>query len=282
MTETADVLSEAYEDEVDAHELSKLTKQLKQHAASLGREEARHLVDAYYQMQDFRKAAANQVRSAECPVPVTEWLCGNVATLERNVRLLLKYYAEGDTVGRWAMSIVGIGPVIAAGLLAHIDITKAPVAGSIWKFAGLDPSAQWEKGQIRPWNADLKVLCWKAGECFVKVSNHEDDYYGHAYAERKAYETERNERGDLADQAASKLAKFSIGKDTDAWAAYSQGKLPPAHIHERAKRWAVKLFLSHWHEVAYETHYGEKPPKPYAIAHAGHAHRLEVPNWPLA
>jgi len=62
-------------------------------------------------------------------------------------------------------------------------------------------------------------------------------------------------------------------------AAYSKGILPPAHIHARAKRPIVKLFLSHWHKVAYQVHYGEKPPSPYAIEHLGHVHEIPVPNW---
>jgi hypothetical protein len=44
-------------------------------------------------------------------------------------------------------------------LLARIDIVKAPTAGHIWRYAGLDPTVRWNKGEKRPWNAGLKVLC---------------------------------------------------------------------------------------------------------------------------
>ena len=47
---------------------------------------------------------------------------------------------------------------------------------------------------------------------------------------------------------------------------------------ERAKRYAVKLFLSHWFEEAYRTHYGTEPPKPYPIARLGHAHQVGGPT----
>jgi DNA modification methylase len=80
------------------------------------------------------------------------------------------------------------------------------------------------------------------------------------------------------DQAATKLEKFKIGKTTDAYKAYSIGKLPPAHIHARAKRYAVKLFLSHLHETMHEIEHGTTPPLPYALAHLGHAHKIEVPR----
>jgi hypothetical protein len=81
-----------------------------------------------------------------------------------------------------------------------------------------------------------------------------------------------------AEQAKAVLEKKKIGKTTDAYAAYSIGKLPPAHIHARAKRYAVKLFLAHLHEVWYTKHFGEAPPKPYPIAILGHAHYLAPPQ----
>src|SRR5262249_6639854 len=128
---------------------------------------------------------------------------------------------------------------------------------------------------------DLKVLCWKIGESFVKVSGSKKDIYGKVYLQRKQYEQERNERGEYAGQAEAFLSSKRIGKDTEAFKAYSKGLLPHAHIHSRAKRYAVKLFLSHWHEAAYRHRYKEAPPKPFAIAHLGHAHVLECPNLDL-
>jgi hypothetical protein len=55
--------------------------------------------------------------------------------------------------------------------------------------------------------------------------------------------------------------------------------LPPAHIHARAKRYAVKLFLAHYQQVAYELHFGKKPPNPYPIEILGHAHMIDPPNY---
>ena len=78
-------------------------------------------------------------------------------------------------------------------------------------YAGMDPRSTWEKGQKRPWNAQLKVLCWKLGESFVKVSGNEKAFYGRIYKERKALEMAKNEAGEYAAQAAAKLEKFKIG-----------------------------------------------------------------------
>lgn len=258
--------------------IERLTKDIKAAAAILSNDEARFLVDAYYKMQDDRKRGDNQVRALDEshePNDVLRWLADQSGSLERQVQRALDAYSAANPVGVWARSVVGIGPVIAAGLLAHIDITKAPTVGHIWRFAGLDPTLNWSKGDKRPWNADLKTLCWKIGESFVKVSGNPEAYYGQIYKQRKDYEQANNDAGTYAAQAAAKLEKFKIGKTTEAYAHYAAGHLPPAHIHARAKRYAVKLFLSHWHEVAYRAHYGCEPPLPYPIAILGHAHKIK-------
>ncbi len=335
----------------------RLNKDLLSASTLLTDAEARFMVDAYYQKQEDRKRADNQIgaldreNSAE-PHTVVDWFAEQSATLEKQILRALDRYTQSKEIGKWAHSIVGIGPVISAGLMAHIDITQVETAGQIWRFAGLDPTSRWvgreesaawvsewvethanrtklenksgkrAKGDIDPqilrdaaaqfnkrfatlekfaieysakegkltasgvarslsrlpWNAALKTLSWKIGESFVKVCNHKDDFYGHLYTERKEQEHAKNEAGEFAAQAADKLKKYKIGKITDAYAYYSVGKLPPAHIHSRAKRYAVKIFLSHYFEAAYRFHYRKEPPAPFPIAILGHAHRIRVPG----
>ena len=259
----------------------RLSKELRQYAETMSRDEARFLVDAYYNVQKARIQSGNR-RSAgeretdEAAYPLLDWLTGNLRPLEGYIIPALQHYADKQPVGRWAMSICGIGPVLSAGLLAEIDIEQAPTVGHIWRFAGLDPTCEWGKGEKRPWNARLKTLCWKIGESFVKVSGNEKDVYGHVWAERKALEEERNEAGQFAAQAASVLERRPTHKQK---ATYAEGKLPQGHIHARAKRYAVKLFLAHWHHVAYEAANGQPPPKPYIIEKGGHTHFIAPPNW---
>ena len=361
-------------------------------------DEARFLVDTYYQVQQFRISSAAQVRqlneSGE-PNDFLSWTFDTFEYTEKQIKNALAKYTDQHTIGQWAKSIPGIGPVLAAGLSAYIDIERAPTAGAIWRYAGLDATSKWhgreatneliktafdvESDQVaamlwlseafamrpldvfaaagvdvsigaahivraisdhqgdhseivaltereiathihldhaiasiceyrnfsrwllyyelfadtqidkaklrkalarRPWNADLKRLCWLIGESFVKVQANERDVYGKVYVQRKAQEIEKNDRLEFADQAAEILKKKKIGKDTDAYKAYSQGKLPPAHLHSRAKRYAVKLFLAHWHHVAYESHFGTPPPNPYVLDHVpGHVHFIAPPHW---
>lgn len=262
--------------------IQKLRKDIKQASVTLSGDEVRFLVDYYYITQEDRKRGNNQERalneSGE-PHSVISWLAGNAASIENSIKGVLGVWAAGQKAGRWAQSICGIGPVISAGLLAHIDITKAPTVGHIWRFAGLDPTSHWNKGEKRPWNAGLKTLCWKIGQCFMKVQGNPKDFYGKLYKSRKEFEVANNECGKLADQAKAKLEKFKIGKDTDAYKAYSVGRLPPAHLDARARRWVVKLFLAHFHRALFLEHFNTEPPKPFILTPAGgHTHEIAMPD----
>jgi len=255
--------------------LKRLTSDIVKGAATLSNAEARFLVDAYYMMQEDRKRSYNQERSlveSNEPHAVITWFAEQSELLEKQVSRALDAYSAAHPVGEWMREIDGIGPIIAAGLLAHIDITKAPTVGHIWRFAGLDPTTKWGKGEKRPHNAALKTLCWKIGESFVKVKGKETDFYGKIYAARRELEGARNDACAFAEQAKA----IVVARPTHAQAkTYKEGKLPDGHLHMRAKRYAVKLFLSHlwekWRKVE-----GLPVPLPYPMAHQGHAHKIEA------
>lgn len=259
--------------------IQKLSKDLRVASKTLSDDEARYLVDAYYQMQDNRIRTKGQIRSQNGePCDTLKWLAEQDENLEGQIKIALECYVRNHPVGEWLIAQHGIGAVISAGLLANIDITKAPTVGHIWSFAGLDPRTEWKKGERRPWNAALKRLCWLAGECFVKTSNSERSFYGKLYRERKEYEIKRNEAGELAEYAQTMLGKKRFGDATLAKKRYLEGKLPDAQIHARARRWAVKIFLSHLHAEMYRRVLNQEPPKPFAIAILNHAHMIEPPK----
>jgi len=260
----------------------------------------------------------------EQPKGLTVYVCAQIKLLENQVKNSLGAYAAEFCVGKWLQSICGVGPVLSAGFLTTFDIRRhllevkdletgnvsihpesrvvrdkikkgklelisekyepRHTAGAFWKFAGLDPTVKWEKGKIRPWNARAKVLCFKLGESFVKVQNNDSDIYGKLLIKRKQLELEKNELGDFTDQAAAKLEAFKIGKNTDAYRAYSDGKLPPAHIHSRARRWVVKLFLSHLHHQMYLDYFEKTPPVPFVFSECFnggvHTHYIQPTELP--
>lgn len=278
------------EAELSLEPLQRISRDLMAASKIMTIDQTRFAVDLYYQIQKVRQMSQNQVRSSVIdqdnePKPKAEiepsalltWTRDSMYRTEQTIKAALDKWSDEQPAGAWMKQIVGIGPVIAAGLLAHIDITKAKHAGALHRFAGLDPSSKWEKGQKRPWNAKLKTLCWKLGDSFNKFQNHKDDIYGKILQSRQTIEQEHNEQGDYRLQANAGAQR--VGKTTEAYKYYNEGKLPPGHLFERRKRYAVKIFLSHLFQVMYAMEYGKVPPAPYVIQFCGHSDMIDPPFW---
>ena len=136
---------------VEVQGLASISKDVKESVVGITRDEVRFLVDSYYQRQEVRKATDNQVRSliqgydsdgsdeTEVKVPsALEWLAANQRNEEAQIKKMLETYAESDPVGRWLMAIIGIGPVISAGLIAYFDIDKCTHFNQFHSYAGLN------------------------------------------------------------------------------------------------------------------------------------------------
>lgn len=336
--------------------------------------EARFLVDLYYTVQKTRIRVNNQAKGLDRdaeesgteaePHEALLWVLGQFELMEKQIARLLTAYVEAHEMNWFFAQTLGVNTgVLAAGLLAHIDIRKAPTAGHIYRFAGLEPSQVWCskeqaaaiwkecKGETKldrldraaekigrnpvnllhmathkpdgseipltdasavaaiarkPFNGALKTLLWKIGDSFMKLSKRPDAFYGQIYRRRKAYEWDRNLSGGNAGAAAKSLAEKNYGKSTDAYAWLSGAcdpakakvkidagepltvaacksdagvpMLPPAQIDARARRYAVKMFISHLQYRWYEVEFGELPPNPYPIAKDGHAHFIAPPQ----
>jgi hypothetical protein len=255
----------------------RLSKDLRDAAHLLSPQQQRILVDLYYQVQEARKRTANQLRHAR-QEPNT-WITFMTRFLMRMEKLVahgLDVTSDVHPASRWAKSCHGIGPVLAAGLAAYIDITKTPTVSALWSLCGLNPEAVWQKGQKRPWNAHLKLLQWKISDSFVKCHNHEKCVYGHLYAARKQLEVQRDAEGRFRAQAEKTLAHHAI-RDKATRALYEAGHLPPGRLDLRARRYAVKRFLSHYWQVAYYEQYHVLPPGPYITTAEPEVHRHYAP-----
>lgn len=325
---------------------ARFTQDLQAYAAKLSVEEIRDLVDTYYQLQELRKALDNRLRAVQQGAdtnPVLTFFSERLTRLEGQINKALGIAAGAHTAGAWMQQFVGIGSVLSAGFLAHLDVTQAPTASHFISFAGLNPAAKWisrkEAGELvaefcaegvtdesleklaahinrplervkhgakkkerdgtvtggyerdslqkylakRPWNAKLKTHLWRLGDVLVKFQNHpQAPLWCLVYQQRKALETQRSESGQHAEVAAELLRTKKWGKTTEAFKAYTAGRLPQGQIHNRATRYAVKLFLAHLHTVMYESHFGKPAPKPYIIAHdERHTRYVPPPAWPL-
>lgn len=275
-------MTDAAEEMIDIFAPTKLARaDARRMAEHLDANSIRWLVDLYYQLQEFRKASGNQKRAAEAqdePAAAIIWTFDQMRRTEAAIKTIMDEWTSTTRPGRWLKGVKGIGPVLAAGLLATFDPTK-PTVGHWWRFAGMDPTVTWEKGQKRPWSARAKVLCWKVGDSFVKVSGRDDAFYGQLYRHRKAYELARDADGGHKEAADVTLAAKRL-KDKATIERYESGHLPDGRLDLRARRWAVKMLLSHLHYVMWEDRTGEQPPKPYAISILGHVDMIVPPGWP--
>jgi hypothetical protein len=322
---------------------------------NLSEHEVRFHVSNYYASQEMRKRLDMQVRHLggkatiekvdESPIideatgkrsrlmpPLLSSTAGQFWETERQVAKALEIWAESKPVGRWCLSIPDVGPVITAGLLAHIDIAKAPVAANIWSFAGLNPEAEWPSGEEakarikellgedklteefvtrvsdvlgrraetvlrmattdakrepvkltvatlakalsrRPYNAELKQVCFHLGECIKRGHNKVDSIYGPIYRSYKARVVTKNDNGDNAERAKTFITNSAAVKSL-----LKEGKLPNGNLDRQACNNTVKIFLSHLHAVMYWDRYHKAPPRPFAIQHLGHGHEIRVPN----
>jgi hypothetical protein len=112
----------------------------------------------------------------------------------------------------------------------------------------------------------------------MKFSGRDQCFYGKLYLQDKQRRVELNESGAYADRAKEILTtkNWKANKSSDT---LKSGKLPAAQIDAQARRFAVKIFLSHFHTVWFETHFNRKAPMPYTIAHMDHVHQIDVPNY---
>ncbi len=121
----------------------KLDREVLGLAGLVDTDQARGLVDLYYRWQEHRIALRGQIRAivqGADPAASTELLvhfADQVEQLERQMVRVFDEWTDTHRVGVWSKAQLGIGPVLAAGLLGHIDIEKAATAGAIWRFAGL-------------------------------------------------------------------------------------------------------------------------------------------------
>lgn len=154
---------------------------------------------------------------------------------------------------------------------------------------GLDPTLEWKKGQKRPYNAKLKAICaYRVGETQVKFWNDKRCYYGQLMQAKKKELEALNAAGKFADTAREQVeAATPKVKGLDRYKLYwVEGFLAPLQIHARARRWAVKLFLSHLHHVMFRDYYDADPPAPFIFDHPEvdpgrtHTHLRLPPGWP--
>jgi len=149
-------------------------------------------------------------------------------------------------------AVKGIGPGLAAKLIAMIDIERADTISSLWRFAGYavinGERERPTKGEKLHYNSRLKTTCYLVATSFLKANSS----YRRIYDEAKAYyEANRPD--------------------------WTKG-----HWHNAANRKMIKVFLSHlwlrWRQLE-----GLPVSNPYAhdIMKHGSLYTPEEFGWPI-
>lgn len=92
---------------IEFEPLEKLRKDQRAAAGALTTSEVRYLVDLYYQVQEFRKAAGNQIASmtkAGESAAVLNWTFGVFERIEKEIQKWMDVYTlnEPSGMGKWA------------------------------------------------------------------------------------------------------------------------------------------------------------------------------------
>ena len=149
--------------------------------------------------------------------------------------------------------VKGVGKLLAAQVVAHIDISRAPHVSSLWRYAGYGVDGEGERDRLQkgvkaPYNKGLKTICWKVATSFMRSNSPYREIYDKAKAR---YERERPD--------------------------WTKG-----HIHNAAVRKMTKIWLQHlwvtWRELE-----GLPVNEAYVFGDPAHTHyiRPEQMGWPV-
>ncbi len=217
----------------------------------------------------------------------TKWIDGRMERMEVELKSQIEKTVPLSPIwDAWLGHIRGIGPCIGGGLLSVLDVKLASSPSAFYKICGLHVdddglAVHRERGVKLEYNPFLKVVCWKAGESFVKCKSDRSfyrriydrvrgeiderfvPYLAKAEAEKKATGRDKNlpmleMHGDVIDPASpcrreshgdghlildsNGPIEKGTGKEKKR---YSRIPCPDSHRYEMAKRKTVKLFLSH-------------------------------------
>lgn len=184
------------------------------------------------------------------------------------VRIAAKNLKGMPVWEEWLKHVDGIGETLAIQFVALIQpIGDFANVAKLWAYAGLsvddDGRAQRRKKGVQSnWNTALKTLCYQAAECFVRQVKKDENgeviwraHYRTIYDRYKA-----RDKGVHPEKVKAKNPK----RDGGVYYDYTDG-----HMHKRAMRYTVKLFLSHLWQVWREFE-GLSVRGPYAIEVLGH------------
>ena len=185
----------------------------------------------------------------------------------------------------WKKTLYGAGSDSFIMLYLHLDLDKTKSVSSWWRICGQAHTILGEKqykkvieGTVKlDHNKKLRKACYYMAENFIqkKVS----PYY-EIYKERKEYETEKNNNAEYRDIAfyilkALKTRSMEQITSNEYKTNLMNGRLGKAHLDMRARRYMIKIFLSHIYSIKHMKERGVFPEEHLRKNY------IEIPNLDL-
>lgn len=229
-------------------------------------EELKIKTETYYAIQKSRIQAQLRIKafvrdgrlSDDHSEALMFWLDDSLKRLEviikKDVATLLK---DVPIWTEFMEAIKGIGPCLAGSLVAGmVDIGRFNHISALWHYCGMHvvdgEAPRRKRGSKITWNPFLRMTLFKLTDSFIK-QNAEKSLYRRLYDEKKAYYQKKFPE------------PVKDGKKT----RYTKG-----HIHNMAKRYSGKIFLSHlW--VAWRKLEGLTVTEPWILEQGGHVDKIE-------
>lgn len=200
------------------------------------------LVDAALSIEKVR--VRTQVRKTHLELdgrndPETDALYERLVGVEEYVDGRVASIVTSHPAYPWFSKVKGIGKENIAKVVGQIDILKAPTISALWQFCGYGIEngkalKRTKGGGKLHYNSQLRSMCWRLGSSLLKAKGNFYDYYN---AQKERYLEQCQSQG-VKVVPATGLPKRD-GKRYEPDGVISEG-----HVHNRALRKMIKLFLA--------------------------------------
>jgi hypothetical protein len=171
--------------------------------------------------KDASKSFNDEVveNSEDLPVDLRNLLHDIILPKEKSTKKMMEREVKQHPLWPYLESIRGMGPTLAARLIHRISNRQFVSPAHLWSYAGLDGPG-WRKNSH---NWALTSICFNIAESFQKQPQFSGGYRD-IYDKRKRYEETK--------PPCEKCKKQGF-----------ENHCRPAHINNKARRYAVKMFL---------------------------------------
>lgn len=246
----------------------------------------RYLTDLYDQAQKLRIGVDNRIRAASQgadggdPDPELREVATDMLAVERKIFRRMKREIKDHPAWPWMEGVKGIGPTLGTKILGLIgQIETFDTVSKLWAFSGYavrdGKRERPVKGKKIGYSVRLKTALYLAGDSFVKSRSPYRDLYDdrkERYLRDKQLVVIRRlvPEADSPDEEllVSKAMRARLVKlcnEREEGAAWTDG-----HVEAAARRYMVKIFVSHLWEVWREEE-GFPTRPPYALEYLNHS-----------